>query len=177
MQEIENLDTLTSLQQLWLGKNKLTTLSNLSNLTSLTLLSLQSNRLTSTSLSHLSALPHLTDLYLSHNALDSLTLLASVTTLRVLDVSSNPLSSLRGIEGNTEIEEVWASSCAIDSFDDVEAVLRDKTGLTTVYLEGNPLEMRQKALYRNKVRLALPQVRQIDASEFGRRMKDGRVLR
>ena len=38
-------------------------------------------------------------------------------------------------------------------------------GLTTVYFEGNPLERRQRALYRGKVRLALPNIRQIDASE------------
>lgn len=166
IREIENLDTLTNLTQLWLGKNKLTHLANLAPLQNLTLLSLQSNRLTSPSLSHLATLPKLTDLYLSHNALDSIAPLAAVTTLRVLDISSNPLASLRGVENNAEIEEVWASNCQIDGFADVEAALRDKAGLTTIYLEGNPLETRQRALYRNKVRLALPQVKQIDASKL-----------
>jgi len=47
----------------------------------------------------------------------------------------------------------------------VEAQLKDKEKLETVYFEGNPLQLRQPVLYRNKVRLALPQVRQIDASE------------
>jgi protein phosphatase 1 regulatory subunit 7 len=34
-----------------------------------------------------------------------------------------------------------------------------------VYFEGTPLQLRQPALYRNKVRLSLPQISQIDASE------------
>lgn len=38
--------------------------------------------------------------------------------------------------------------------------------LETVYFEANPLQLRGPAVYRNKVRLALPQVKQIDASEF-----------
>lgn len=35
-----------------------------------------------------------------------------------------------------------------------------------MYLEANPLQLRGPAVYRNKVRLALPGVKQIDASEF-----------
>lgn len=48
----------------------------------------------------------------------------------------------------------------------MERELKEKEELNTVYFEGNPLQLRQPALYRNKVRLALPQVRQIDASKF-----------
>lgn len=44
-------------------------------------------------------------------------------------------------------------------------MLGDKKKLTTVYFEGNGLQLRAPALYRNKVRLALPQVMQIDASK------------
>ena len=35
-----------------------------------------------------------------------------------------------------------------------------------MYFEGNPLQTKNAVLYRNKVRLALPQVQQIDASEY-----------
>jgi protein phosphatase 1 regulatory subunit 7 len=38
--------------------------------------------------------------------------------------------------------------------------------LVTVYFEGNPLQREAAATYRNKVKLALPRVQQIDASEF-----------
>lgn len=44
-------------------------------------------------------------------------------------------------------------------------ILGDKAELGTVYFEGNPLQRRKREVYRTKVRLALPQVRQIDASE------------
>ena len=42
----------------------------------------------------------------------------------------------------------------------------DKEALETVYLEMNPLQLAQPALYRNKVRLALPQIKKIDACEL-----------
>ena len=47
----------------------------------------------------------------------------------------------------------------------MEAELGGIEGLETVYFEGNPLQLSGPALYRNKVRLALPQIKQIDASE------------
>ena len=46
----------------------------------------------------------------------------------------------------------------------MERELADKKELSTVYFEGNPLQTRSPALYRNKVHLALPQIQQIDAS-------------
>jgi len=141
-------------------------LQNLSSLKNLTLISIQSNRLTAPSLEHLSILPNLTDLYISHNAIDSLAPLAFSKNLRIIDASSNPISSLSGLETHTHLEEVWASNCQLESFEMIEKVLADKEELTTVYFEGNPLQKRQMVLYRNKVRLALPRIKQIDASEF-----------
>ena len=47
----------------------------------------------------------------------------------------------------------------------MEAELGGIEGLETVYFEGNPLQLSGPAVYRNKVRLALPQIKQIDASE------------
>jgi hypothetical protein len=38
--------------------------------------------------------------------------------------------------------------------------------LEEVYFEGNPVQKREMVLYRNKLRLALPQVAKIDACEF-----------
>lgn len=45
-------------------------------------------------------------------------------------------------------------------------MLKDKADLETVYFEANPLQTAGRATYRNKVRLALPQIKQIDASKF-----------
>jgi protein phosphatase 1 regulatory subunit 7 len=63
------------------------------------------------------------------------------------------------------LEEFWASTCLLNSFADVEKQLGDKKKLETVYFEANPLQLQQPALYRNKVRLALPNIKQIDASK------------
>jgi protein phosphatase 1 regulatory subunit 7 len=71
---------------------------------------------------------------------------------------------LTGLETLSQLEEFWASWCQIGDFREVEEQLGDKEHLETVYFEGNPLEKRQPALYRNKVRLALPRVKQIDAT-------------
>lgn len=48
----------------------------------------------------------------------------------------------------------------------MEAELADKNYLQTVYFEGTPLQRAQPVLYRNKVKLALPRVKKIDASEL-----------
>lgn len=159
---LENLETLTGLEELWLGKNKITEIKGLGTLTNLKILSIQSNRLTS--IVGLSSLPNLEQLHISHNALTSLSGLESNTNLRVIDISSNPIDHLTGLSQLTYLEELWASYCKIGDFAEIERELKDKEELETVYFEGNPLQLRQPALYRNKVRLALPQVKQIDAT-------------
>lgn len=163
IREIQGLETLTALEELWLGKNKITQLKGLDSLSNLKILSIQANRLTSiTGLENLSSLQ---ELHISHNGLTSLSGLSSNTNLRVIDISSNPITSLTGLESLANLEELWASYCQLSSFEEVTEVLGDKENLETVYFEGNPLQMRQPVLYRNKVRLALPRVKQIDASE------------
>ncbi|KAG4034660.1 hypothetical protein MFRU_002g00170 [Monilinia fructicola] len=162
IREIQGLETLIGLEELWLGKNKITEMKNLDALQNLKILSIQSNRIRDiTGLDKLSALE---ELYISHNALTTLSGLESCSQLRVLDISNNQVSSLAGIQGLKEIEEVWASYNQIADFNDVEENLKDKEKLNTVYFEGNPLQLRAPALYRNKVRLTLPQVMQIDAT-------------
>ncbi|KAL1897376.1 protein phosphatase regulatory subunit Sds22 [Sporothrix stenoceras] len=180
-----------ALEELWLAKNKITSLEGLQNLPKLKLLSVQSNRISD--LSPLHQVPTLEELYVSHNMLTSLESLrlptgsqadgaeaekteststdaaansaGTLSRLRVLDVSNNTLTSFAGTEHLHSLEEVWASYNRVADFADVERCLGDKTKLETVYLEGNPLQLRGPALYRNKVRLALPQVTQIDASK------------
>ncbi|KAL1391168.1 protein phosphatase-like protein PP1 regulatory subunit sds22 [Phyllosticta capitalensis] len=159
---IENLETLTGLEELWLGKNKITEIKGLDTLQNLKILSIQSNRLTS--ITGLSSLPNLEELHISHNALTSTSGLQSNTNLRVIDITGNPIEHLSDLEALTNLEEFWASYCQLSDFAEVERELADKENLETVYFEGNPLQTRQPALYRNKVRLALPRVKQIDAT-------------
>ncbi|GIK02361.1 hypothetical protein Aspvir_006410 [Aspergillus viridinutans] len=162
IREIENLDTLTSLEELWLGKNKITEMKNLDALSNLRIISIQSNRLTS--ITGLSSLKNLEELYLSHNAVTDLSGLESNTSLRVLDFSNNQVSKLEHISHLKNLEELWASNNELSSFEEVERELKDKEKLQTVYFEGNPLQTKGPAVYRNKVRLALPQIMQIDAT-------------
>jgi protein phosphatase 1 regulatory subunit 7 len=104
-------------------------------------------------------------LHISHNLLTELSGLEKNTNLRVIDISANPIEHLSGLDGLVHLTEFWASNCKLSSFQEVEKELRDKEELETVYFEGNPLQRQQPALYRNKVRLALPQIVQIDASK------------
>ncbi len=174
LREIENLAPLSLLEELWLGKNKITEINNLSHLTHLRLLDLKSNRITS--LTGLSGLANLEELYVSHNAITEIApaSLSANTKLRVLDISNNQISHLENIGHLKDLQELWASSNRISDFREVERELADKKSLETVYFEMNPLQLAGPAVYRNKVRLALPQVKQIDASKcpFPLIMKD-----
>ncbi|KAJ4290654.1 protein phosphatase regulatory subunit Sds22 [Collariella sp. IMI 366227] len=162
IRELENLDSLKALEELWVAKNKITSLAGLSGLPNLRLLSIQSNRIRD--LSPLKDVPQLEELYISHNALESLEGLENSKKLKVLDISNNKIASLKGLGPLADLEELWASYNQIGDFNEVEKELADKQKLTTVYFEGNLLQLRGPAVYRNKVRLALPQVKQIDAT-------------
>lgn len=178
LQNIENLDALVGLEELWLGKNKITeiqvrnaqihevevakTPQEISHLKNLKILSIQSNRLTQ--ISGLSDLPNLEELYISHNALNAISGLQNNTKLRVLDISNNQIVHLSNLGQLKGLEELWASSNMLQSFEEVERELVDKKELNTVYFEMNPLQLKNPALYRNKIKLAIPQIQQIDAS-------------
>jgi protein phosphatase 1 regulatory subunit 7 len=131
-------------------------------LRNLKILSIQSNRLTE--IKGLENLGNLEEFYISHNALTSISGLDNNPKLRVLDVSNNMIEHLSGLENLPRLEELWASSNKLASFQEVEEQLADKDHLETVYLEGNPLQKDAGATYRNKVKLALPKVKQIDAT-------------
>lgn len=164
IKEIENLEHLAdSLEELWLGKNKIMKIKNVSPLKNLKILALPSNHLTS--ISGLTGLTNLEELYLSHNAITHLSGLEDTSKLRVLDITANQVEHIENIKHLTFLEEFWASNNKLSSFAELRE-LEDKEHLETVYLEGNPLQTVKPADYRRKVHLALPRVRQIDASMF-----------
>ncbi|KAL5119276.1 protein phosphatase regulatory subunit Sds22 [Pleosporales sp. CAS-2024a] len=162
IREISGLEALTALEELWLGKNKITEIRGLDTLTKLKILSIQSNRLRE--ISGLDKLCSLEELHISHNLLTSISGLEHNTNLRVIDISANPIEHLSGLDGLPHLTEFWASNCKLSNFAEIEKELGNKEELETVYFEGNPLQRQQPALYRNKVRLALPRVVQIDAT-------------
>ena len=163
IREIEGLKSqASSLEELWLGRNKIVEMRNLDHLQNLKLLDVKSNRLTT--LAGLSSLSTLEELYVSHNAITHISGLHNNTKLRVLDISNNRIPKLENLEALPLLEEFWAGSNQISSFQEVEKELKAKKDLQTVYFEMNPLQLMGPAVYRNKVRLALPQVKQIDAT-------------
>lgn len=174
LREIENLEPLSALEELWLGKNKITEIKNISTLGNLRLLDIKSNRLTA--ITGLESVSNLEELYVSHNAITEISpsSLQHNPKLRVLDISNNQISHLENISHLKNLEELWASSNKLVDFREVERELADKEKLETVYFEMNPLQLGGPAVYRNKVRLALPQIRQIDASE-SRPCPQGRI--
>ncbi|KAM0422796.1 hypothetical protein ACHAPD_001262 [Fusarium lateritium] len=167
IREIKNLDSLKAIEELWLAKNKITELTGLGGMPNLRLLSIQSNRISD--LSPLKDVPTLEELYISHNMLESLEGLEHNPKLHVLDISNNKITSIKGLELLSELEELWASYNLIGDYKEVAKYLADKKSLTTVYFEGNPLQLQEPVAYRNRIRLTLRQVKQIDASKFAPR--------
>ncbi|KAI7898728.1 uncharacterized protein BX663DRAFT_564532 [Cokeromyces recurvatus] len=161
---IENLDNLSNLTQLWLGKNKITKLEGLSALKNLRSLSIQSNRLTK--IEGLEELHNLEELYMSHNAIEKLEGLEHNLRLNTLDIANNLLTRIENLSHLPNLEEFWANNNKFDveCYDQVEKELGSIKTLHTVYLEGNPMHLKNRATYRNKIRLALPNIKQIDAT-------------
>ncbi|KVH93877.1 Leucine-rich repeat-containing protein, partial [Cynara cardunculus var. scolymus] len=106
---IENLQNLTNLQELWLGRNRIKAI-NLCGLKCIKKLSLQSNRLTS--MKGLEECTALEELYLSHNG----------------------IVKMEGL-----LEDLWFNDNQLASLDGIaEAVSGSREKLTTIYLEHNP---------------------------------------
>ncbi|XP_068025555.1 protein phosphatase 1 regulatory subunit 7-like, partial [Melanerpes formicivorus] len=156
---IENIDTLATLDSLFLGKNKITKLQNLDALTSLTVLSVQNNRLTK--IEGLQSLVNLRELYLSHNGIEVIEGLENNNKLTMLDIASNRIKRIENISHLTELQEFWMNDNLVESWSDLDE-LKGAKNLETVYLERNPLQ--KDPQYRRKIMLALPTVRQIDAT-------------
>jgi protein phosphatase 1 regulatory subunit 7 len=57
-----------------------------------------------------------------------------------------------------------ASYNKIPNLLDLDAELAPLPNLSTVYLEGNPCQQNEPTAYRRKIILAIPQIKQIDAT-------------
>ncbi|GAA6011001.1 hypothetical protein JCM11491_005903 [Sporobolomyces phaffii] len=159
---IENLPISTNLRSLFLGKNKITKIEGLEGLTNLRTLSIQSNRLTK--IEGLDTLTSLDELYLSHNGLTSLEGLSNLTSLTTLDIGHNKITEVdpASLETLTELEELWANDNLLTRLPALGPAAHPN--LSTIYLEGNPVQKTLGANYRRKVMLECPQVKQIDAN-------------
>jgi protein phosphatase 1 regulatory subunit 7 len=148
--EMTHFETLVNLENLWLGRNKISRIQCLNSLVNLRRLSIQSNRLTA--IEGLSALTSLEELYLSHNGIWSIEGLERLVRLKTLDISSNRVTSLQNLSHLVQLEELWMNDNQIQYMSEVRR-LSVLTNLQTIYLEGNPLS--RDVMYRNKVLLEL----------------------
>ena len=164
------LDGLDSLEELWLGKNKIQRISGLGALTKLRRLDVQSNRLTK--IEGLESQANtLEELYLSHNGIDDAGasecpggLCLNFVVLNTIDMSRNRLTSVRPFGHLTSLIDLWISGNDIKTFDDVED-LRKLVNLDSVYLEYNPLD--KEFEYRKRLAEMVPSLTQIDANKIG----------
>jgi len=159
---LEGLQTMTILQELWLGRNRIRTV-ELCGLKSLVKISLQSNRLTS--MLGFQECLNLEELYLSHNGISKMEGLSTLVNLKVLDISSNKLTAISGIENLTRLEDLWLNDNQIASLDGIDVVVAGSKGaLTTIYLEHNPCA--KDPGYTNILRNSFPNIQQIDSNVY-----------
>lgn len=162
LRRIEHLEKLVLMEELWLGKNKIRMLENLDTFSYLKVLSIQSNRITK--MEGLEGLVALEELYLSHNGLTKIEGLEKNGKLRVLDIGNNMIEKIENISHLTQLEEFWASYNKFADLRDLDSQLAVLPNLETVYLEGNPCHTNDRTGYRRKVILALPKIKQVDAT-------------
>ncbi|XP_068014821.1 protein phosphatase 1 regulatory subunit 7-like [Melanerpes formicivorus] len=81
--------------------------------------------------------------------------------LTMLDIASNRIKRIENISHLTELQEFWMNDNLVESWSDLDE-LKGAKNLETVYLERNPLQ--KDPQHRRKIMLALPTVRQIDAT-------------
>lgn len=161
------LGGLVSLEELWLGKNKIEAIDGLDNLRKLRKLDVQSNRLTRVE-NLTSQCESLEELYLAHNGIDSegcrcpTGLSQTFPNLTVLDLSRNRIDTTQPFSHLLALEELWLSGNSVASFDEVRPISL-LPALETIYLEHNPLQA-SEPLYRKALASILPTLKQIDAN-------------
>jgi len=159
IRDINGVECLPALRELWFGKNKISTIENL-NIPHLNLLSLQANRIVK--IQGLENLKSLTQLYLSENGIEVIEGLKELTNLTLLDLDKNRISVIQGLDTLTKLEELWLSYNNISSFAEV-AKLKTFSTLKNVCFEQNPIF--KDPQYRNKILADLLQVSQLDSKD------------
>ncbi|XP_019485096.1 PREDICTED: protein phosphatase 1 regulatory subunit 7 isoform X2 [Hipposideros armiger] len=174
LRNIEGIDKLTRLKKLFLVNNKISKIENVNNLHQLQLLELGSNRIRA--IENIDTLTSLESLFLGKNKITKLQNLDALANLTVLSMQSNRLTKIEGLQSLVNLRELYLSHNGIEAIEGLENNMNDNLldswsdldelkgakSLETVYLERNPLQ--RDPQYRRKVMLALPSVRQIDAT-------------
>lgn len=163
-----------------MGKNKIKKLENLDKLVNLQCLALQANRIVK--IENLEKLVNLTELYLSENGIEKIENLTANVQLETLDLAKNRLTTIDNVSHLTEMDELWVinfnrynalhinflffslgqvNGNKISDWKSLDN-LKSNIKLATVYFEHNPIA--SDIQYRNKLKLILPGLKQIDAT-------------
>jgi len=148
---------LEGLEELHLGRNKISDVSGLAGLSSLRVLGLASNRLTS--FKGIETLCALRELYADHNGIERMAELASLSELHTLELSANRLRVV-DCAGFSSLEELWLNANPIQDVDAIGELVALKK-LKTLYLEGCPVSKLEA--YRSIVLALVPGLQQLDA--------------
>lgn len=168
------LGQLVNLQQLWLGKNRITSFS-IPPLPALRHLSLQNNRLEVWEPSFFQNVSGLTHLYLGHNNLPDLPdEFSLLTDLKELDLAKNAITLVRPFPKLKNLEELWMNDNQITDLTEVQN-LASYPALRTIYLERNPMhglgDAASEARYKDAILQAVPHLFQLDAVRLGSKIK------
>ena len=153
------------LRSLWLGKNKIESLTGVSALVNLRQLDVQNNRLTAIG-DELLNLTNLEELYLACNAIENVSGLPALSPLHTVDLSNNQLNSIDGLDAHTHLEEVWMTKSLLSSYDALTPLTR-LPKLSCIYLEHSPIA--KDFEYRMKLTAMIPTLEQLDATLITRR--------
>ncbi|CAE7389258.1 ppp1r7 [Symbiodinium sp. CCMP2456] len=170
----EQVSSLVNLKELWLGKNKITSMS-LPVLPALRHLSLQNNRLESWEPSFFRNLAGLTHLYLGHNNLPDLPdEFALLTDLVEVDLVRNAITQIKPIPELQKLQELWMNDNKIEDLAQI-ANLASFPSLKTIYLERNPMQdlgnKQAEERYREAILQAVPYIEQLDAERLNVELK------
>ncbi|RUS33637.1 hypothetical protein BC938DRAFT_470776 [Jimgerdemannia flammicorona] len=160
------LSRFKNLQKLCVRQNLITHIDGLDTLSQLKELDMYDNKI-----SHVRNLGGMTALDNKISRIDGLETLTLITNL---ELGANRIRVIEGLDTLVNLEQLWlgknkitkleANNNLLSSFEELEQQLADKRHLSTVYLEGNPMQRDNQPTYRTKVKLAVPQVKQIDAT-------------
>eukprot|EP00930_Biecheleria_cincta_P027344 TRINITY_DN19215_c0_g1_i2.p1 TRINITY_DN19215_c0_g1~~TRINITY_DN19215_c0_g1_i2.p1 ORF type:complete len:403 (+),score=94.53 TRINITY_DN19215_c0_g1_i2:35-1210(+) len=168
--EIANL---VNLEQLWLGKNKMTSMA-LPPMPALRHLSMQNNRLEVWEPSFFQNASGLTHLYLGHNNLPDLPEeFALLVNLVEVDLVRNVITRIKPVPELVKLEELWMNDNKIEDLAEVRN-LAVFPALKTIYLERNPMQSlgdkEAEKRYRDAILEVVPNITQLDADMLNRKV-------
>lgn len=168
--EIANL---VNLEQLWLGKNKMTSMA-FPPMPALRHLSLQNNRLDVWDPSFFKNVSGLTHLYLGHNNFPDLPEeFALLVNLVEVDLVRNAITRIKPVPELVKLEELWMNDCKIEDLAEVRN-LAAFPALKTIYLERNPMQCLgdkdAEKRYRDAILEVVPNIMQLDADMLNKKV-------